>query len=187
HIWKMLDKQPITLLITGPINLDEYWHETSRMDDIIGASTNRNVRREEMLDVDITSYPVSFGGQRIGDTLKGFSSDGNDRIVEVSHGHGQILWCPIPVELNERNEAIIALYQYALDKAGVAEHLIWQRGNVPGIYGRKLDFEHGSLFIFVSECGQDIRVDTADPTTNSTYAFTVEAERTVMFTTDRTG
>src|SRR5699024_4416604 len=52
-ILKMVEKHGITLLFTGPINLDEYWHETSRMDHIIGPSTNRNVRREETLDVDI--------------------------------------------------------------------------------------------------------------------------------------
>lgn len=70
---------------------------------------------------------------------------------EYDCGKGKIIWSPLPVELNERNESIQCLYQYCLKRAGVSEHLIWHEGNFPGVYGRKLEFENGNLFIFVSE------------------------------------
>lgn len=187
-ILEMVEKRGITLLFTGPINLDAYWHESTRIDHVVGHTVNKNVRREEMMKINDTSIPVSFSGQRIGDTLKGCSSeDANNSVIEYSYGKGNIIWSPVPVELNDRNEPITALYKHAMDKADVNEHLIWHKGNVPGTYGRKLDFDHGSLFIFVSENGQNVYTEMEDPDTNVAYSFDLEAERTVMFTVDKKG
>ncbi|EKN65231.1 glycoside hydrolase family protein [Neobacillus bataviensis LMG 21833] len=172
----------VTLLFTGPVSLDEYWNETCRMKDITGPTKLGNVLREEMLLIGSNAVPISFGDKRIAEVVK----EGNE-VKEFSVGKGTIIWSPLPVELNERNQSIYDLYQFALHRANIDEHLSWHSGNVPGVYGRKLEFEAGKLFIFVSEFGMDITVTITDPDTEQTYEFILESERSVLFATSKTG
>ncbi|ASK62208.1 glycoside hydrolase [Virgibacillus phasianinus] len=190
RLLKFVEKHGSTLLFTGPINLDEYWHDTGRLTDLIGTSHIGNIRREEIVEINDKHYPVSYGGERIADTMREvveLDPHATPTVKELSHGKGTIIWCPLPVELNERSEPIIALYEYAIDHAGIPKHLQWRKGDFPGNYGRKLSFASGSLFIFVSEFARDTPVEVNDPDTNKTYSFLLEAERTVMFATDKEG
>ncbi|MEH7011725.1 beta-galactosidase [Neobacillus niacini] len=177
----------VTLLFTGPMSLDEYWNETDRMKEIAGPTKLVNVLREEQLVVDNMALPFSFGDKRIAEVVKEISETGILEVKEYSYGKGKIIWSPLPVELNERNESIQCLYQYSLNRAGVSEHLIWHEGNFPGVYGRKLEFENGNLFIFVSEFGVNTNVKITDPETDQTYEFLLESERSVLFATAKTG
>ncbi len=182
-------EQGISLLFTGPVNLDEYWQHTGRLETIIGKTQVGNITREELLGLNGQQYPVSFGGERIAEVLKEkvVGDSHPTEVKEYSYGKGNLIWCPLPVELNERNETITALYEYVMQKAGVKIELEWLEGDLPGNYGRKLQFKNGNLFIFVSECAEDTQVSVKDPVTDKNYSFTLEAERTVMFTTDKDG
>lgn len=188
-ILKVVKEQGITLLFTGAINVDEYWKNTNIMTDIIGESVVQNVLREEIIEINGRDYFVSFAHERIADTVKGalLTSENSSAIVETPYGFGEIIWSPIPVELSERNEPIVALYEYVLDKVDINQPFIWKKGDYPGIYGNKLSFEKGFLFIFVSEFSKDTAIEITDPVTNQTYSFTIESDRTVMFATDKQG
>ncbi|MEC0267381.1 alpha-amylase family protein [Paenibacillus anseongense] len=188
-----------TLLFTGPLGLNEYWTPVSRLTDVVGETVLSNILREEMMVLNGSQYPVSFGGARISQANKEIAlSEGEDENNGWSSGHGttrryalgkgQLIWCPLPVELNERGESIEALYNYALAEAGVSEEMTWVKGGqLPGVYGRKLSFAQGSLYIFVSEYSVDTAIEVKDPATGRSYAFELESERTVMFATDREG
>lgn len=181
-----------TLLFTGPLGLNEYWAPVPRLTDIVGDTVLSNVLREELMVLERHSYPVSFGGTRIAQLNKEIAiSDGGSQQSEVrcyGLGKGKLIWCPLPVELNERGSSLEALYKYALAEAGVKEELIWIKGGeLPGIYGRKLSFDEGCLYIFVSEYSVDTELEVKDPDTGRSYAFELEAERTVMFAADREG
>lgn len=103
-------------------------------------------------------------------------------------GRGQLLWCPLPVELNYRPEALIALYRLAIDRAGVEPELEWLAGgNLPGVYGRKIGYAHGALYVFVSEYGHPAEIQVRDPASGAIYTFTLESDRSVLFTTDTQG
>ncbi len=102
--------------------------------------------------------PVSFGGAHIADSNKQIASNvtGAAKLIDAQLGVGRLIWCPLPIELNERNEPLEAVYTEALNKAGVAPELEWLHGgDLPGVYGRKLSFAKGALYIFVSELGSD--------------------------------
>src|SRR5690606_20765353 len=91
-----------TLLITGPLSLDAYWGPTERMADILGRTRLENVLREEVLDVDGRTVPVSFGGDGIATLVKEVPVDGAvPALQRVPLGDGTLLWCPLPVELDE--------------------------------------------------------------------------------------
>ncbi|MEH7272944.1 beta-galactosidase [Neobacillus vireti] len=187
EILQFVKNHDVTLLFTGPMSIDEYWNETDRIKAIAGSTKRVNVLREEMLVINGQASPVSFGDKRIAELVKEITDEEILAVNEYDYGKGKIIWSPLPIELNERNEATQRLYQYALIGANVPEHLIWHEGNFPGIYGRKLDFENGKLFVFVSEFGANTGVKVTDPDTVQTYEFLLESERSVLFATTKTG
>lgn len=189
-----------TLLATGPIGLDAYWKPVQRLTAELGKAELQNVRREEMLVLQGTSLPVSFGQRRIAELFKEARSGSGaavavpgdhragDTVVDIPLGNGRLIWSPLPVELNERTDTIAELYRYAIDEAGCESGMQWiQGGNTAGIYGRKLCFKDGFLYVFVSEFAWDVKVEVKDTDTEATYAFTVEKERSVLFAADAEG
>ncbi|MCA0753610.1 beta-galactosidase [Paenibacillus sp. N4] len=184
-----------TLLVTGPLGLDEYWRTTARLENELGTSDIRNVCREEALKLEGKLLPLSFGARRIAEVSKevrtmqgGVSGAAGDAVVDMPLGKGRLIWSPLPVELNERTGSIAALYNYALAAADCRSELEWlQGGELPGVYGRKLTFEGGSLFVFVSEYGMDAEVKVKDRTTGQAYSFLLEKERSVLFAADPLG
>ncbi|MEW4368451.1 beta-galactosidase [Paenibacillus kandeliae] len=177
-----------TLLFTGPLDLDEYWQPVNRLPEVTDQAPLSNVRREEGLQLDGKMLSVSFGGTRIAELVKQAPLTGIAQVKHIPLGAGKLIWSPLPVELNDRTDTLHALYQYALTEAGAEPELYWQQGGeLPGVYGRKLDFAKGSLFIFVSEYGDDAAITVTNPSNQQQYSFTLEAERTVMFATDGEG
>ncbi|WP_138495083.1 alpha-amylase family protein [Paenibacillus pinistramenti] len=197
-----------TLLVTGPLGLDAYWRPTDRADALLGGGrVLGNVRREEMLGLGGKALPLSFGHRRIAEVAKesvtasaaGDSASASapasgsgrprmDSVVDLPLGKGRLIWSPLPVELNGRDEAIAELYRYAVDAAGVTGDMEWLAGgDLHGVYGRKLTFAGGSLYVFVSEFGWDADVKVKDSATGKVYSFTLESDRSVLFAADRDG
>lgn len=195
-----LARQGSTVLWSGPLRLDEHWGPAEhRLSEELGSLEHGNILREEMLEIGGEQFPVAFGQKKIGALaverpagsggaqgvleVQGVREmQGAQEVLDVDIGAGKFLYCPLPVELNERWEPIQALYDSALGTAGVEPELDWlQGGELPGVYGRKLAFAGGSLYIFVSEFGSDAGIKVRDPQNGTTYAFMLERERTVMF------
>jgi len=186
------EKTGATLAVTGPLGLDAYWRPSDRLNDLLGRTEMSNVRREELLKVDGRSHPVSFGGTGIARYLKEAPKAQEDRQYDepvlLALGKGRLLWCPLPLEVNDRDEPIAAFYRYSLRLSGVQPELEWiQGGENPGIYGRKLEFSEGALFVFVSEFSWDATVEIRNPANGMKYRFLLPAERSVLFATDRQG
>ncbi|GGA30930.1 hypothetical protein GCM10010917_14990 [Paenibacillus physcomitrellae] len=185
-----------TLLVTGPLGLDAYWRPTDRADALLGERVLGNVRREEMLGFGGKMLPVSYGHRRIAEVAKeslaAASADAAskrvDRVMDLPLGKGRLIWSPLPLELNGRNEPIAELYRYAAEVADVERDMEWlSAGDLPGVYGRKLTFANGGLFVFVSEFGWDADVKIKDAATGKIYSFTLESDRSVLFATDVEG
>lgn len=177
-----------TVLYSGPLRLNEGWKESLRLSQL-GASSRRNVLREESLMIDGKTYPVSFGARRIAELTKETLVEATQNEVTLTTiGNGQFIWSPLPLELNNRSETIKALYEFALKQADVTNELIWAKGGEnPGIYGRRLSFEEGYLFIFVSEFAGVVNLEVTNPENNQTYSFEIEEERSVLFRTNQEG
>ncbi|BBH21945.1 hypothetical protein Back11_32900 [Paenibacillus baekrokdamisoli] len=187
-----------TLLATGPIGIDAYWRETDRLTDVLGEAKLHNVRREEILDLQGKAIPVSFGHRRIAEVSKEVraGSQGLDRnssmigdsVIDIPVGQGRLIWSPIPIELNERSESVAELYRYAIEAAGCDSGLEWiQGGDTAGVYGRKLRYKEGFLYIFVSEFAWNVNIEVMDKHTKKSYAFVLEKERSVLFAADARG
>jgi hypothetical protein len=186
-----VDRTVATLLFTGPLGLDAYWREADRLADTFGQRKPANIVREERLAIGDKEYPVSYGHRRIAEVFKeaGYgTSAGADQVMEAAYGQGRLIWCPLPVELNERTEPVAALYAHALEVSGARRELEWLRaGDLAGVYGRSLRFKDGELFVFVSEYAHDAQIEVRSTTTGTTYSFVLERERAVLFAVDLTG
>lgn len=180
-----------TVLWSGPLRLDEHWGSAAhRLSGELGETKHGNILREESLRIGGKSYPAAFGQKKIAnlaiDRLVGRS--GEQEPIEIAIGAGRFIYSPLPVELNERWEPIQALYNEAMHKAGTIAELEWlEGGELAGVYGRKLVFRDGSLYIFVSEYGSDADISVRDPKHGTRYTFKLEQERTVMFAADLEG
>ncbi|WP_223068526.1 beta-galactosidase [Paenibacillus caui] len=180
-----------TVLWSGPLRTDPYWGQANgRLKQELPETVHGNVLREELLELGDRRYPVSFGGSKIG-TLAMDRFPGRrpaEAPVTIPLGAGRFIWCPLPLELNERSEPVMAMYAEVMRTAGAKAELEWAAGgDLPGVYGRKLSFREGSLFIFISEYGGDAPIQIRDPQTGAVYSFDLERERTVMFAADRQG
>jgi hypothetical protein len=181
-----------TLFITGPIRLDEYWISASRLMDIIGETEIRNIVREEMLEVEGQAFPISYGGKRISQICKEVLIDSShstySQLQTFSIGLGQLLWSPLPIELNQRNESLKAVYQSVLTSAGVGKDMDWvEGGQLHGVYGKKMQFGSGQLYIFVSEYAHDVNISVKNDLLGIRYSFKLSSERSVIFATDLQG
>lgn len=187
-----------TLLVTGPISIDAYWRISPRLTDELGTGELSNVRREELLDLEGALLPVSFGHRRIAEVMKEVRNGGSaassgqssigDPVRDMPLGNGRLIWSPLPIELNERTDTMAELYRYAIAAAGCDSGLDWKLGgDIAGVYGRKLRFKDGFLYVFVSEFAWNVNVEVQDTDTGTTYAFTLEKERSVLFAADGEG
>lgn len=194
-----------TLLFTGPMHLDEYWHPASRS-ALWGAvdsgreqsadkprldTTLSNVQREEGFRIGDQQYKLSYGQRKIAKLYKEHTAadgPGPEPLIRLPLGAGQLYWCGQPVECNDRTEPIAELYRHLLQESGAGQELIWHEGgDNSGLYGKKLAFAEGQLYIFVSEYGYDAPVRITDPLHGHAYSFEVPAGRTFMFAADRSG
>lgn len=111
-----------------------------------------------------------------------------DGLTVITLGKGRLIWTPLPLELNGRDEPLAALYRYAAEAAGVEQELEWlSGGDNAGVYGRQLHFPKGSLYIFVSEYGWHQKVQIRDQRTGTAYSFELQSNRSVLFATDVSG
>lgn len=179
-----------TLLITGPIGIDAYWRKTDRLPELLSPRSLSNVVREEVLQLAGKPYPVSYGARRIAEVMKETLADGAQfaKLEEVQLGQGRLVHCPLPVELGDRVETVSALYRLMLQAAGCKQELEWLGGGeLPGVFGRKLAFAAGALYVFVSEYAVDAEIEVRDPDTGTTYAFTLPKERSILFAVNAEG
>jgi len=185
-----------TLLWTGPLSLDAYWRRTNRMTSQFGPLAVVNVAREENIVFNGVSYPVSFSGRRIAELSKevqletkaSAGGSGEVSLQKQRIGKGQLLWCALPLELSDQLDALVQLYRYALGEASVTEQLIWHQGqSFRGLYGRKLQFSAGALYVFVSEHAGTAAVEVEDTETGRRYCFDASDQRSVLFAVNRSG
>ncbi|MFD1138459.1 beta-galactosidase [Paenibacillus urinalis] len=193
QLFELVERKGLTMLVTGPIGVDAYWRVSRRADHLLGERLLTNVQREEMLSINGHAFPVSYGHRRIAEVAKeAFHSTDSaasmDQIRSVPLGKGRLLWCPLPIELNGREEPIVKLYRHAMQEAAVLSELDWIKGeDLPGIYGRKLSFDGGALYTFVSEYAWDAPIEIKDKQTGVSYAFLLEKQRSVLYAVDSKG
>ncbi|HHX60910.1 MAG TPA: hypothetical protein GX707_09390 [Epulopiscium sp.] len=177
------------LYMSGPFSYDEFWGKIPNRSKAVGIQTRlTSVYQEETVMINNQKYRATFRDLKKNwvDKETEEATNSNDLKV-IEYGQGKIIWSPLPLEMNEQNQVIQKAYEYVTDLASVVPDFTWMMENHYGIFGKKLRFDKGNLFIFVSELGNHEEVEIKDNDHNTTYHFVLPAQRIMMFATDATG
>lgn len=174
-----------SLLLTGVIDADEYWIDQPRIEKFGIEAMTRPVTQAEFLAIESSDYRLSYRGdkiQRVEKAVIGQSS--RPSVMTLQHGKGRILWSPLPVELSDVPDPILALYRFALKEAGINSACEVEQGD-PSVLIAPTIFENAVLYALVSECDRDTDVRFVDRASNSAVGVTVRAQRAAMVFVDR--
>ena len=165
------------LLVTGPIDWDEYWRPVERLGN---QSTIAPVTREEDVIVFGTSYRLSFGGDKINRIDKAVVGGQSGFVKAEAKGDGKLIFTPLPFELADNVEPVAALYQYALKQAGIEPPFRVDKAD-PGILIRPQFFEETVLYSIVSETDANKEFSLTDSFSQKTLSIKLPAQRALMF------
>ncbi|HKM04717.1 MAG TPA: beta-galactosidase [Lachnospiraceae bacterium] len=177
------------LYISGPFSYDEYWGKLADRSKTLGIETKlKAVCQEESIVINNQKYRVTFGELKRNWVDKEVEIETRTEELKVfKYGEGNIIWSPLPLEMNEHDEVIQKAYEYALDMAGVVLDFTWMINNNHGLLGKKLRFKKHNLYVFISELSVDKNVIIKDNEKGTVYKFVLPAQRIMMFVTDETG
>ncbi|QLG88844.1 beta-galactosidase [Chitinibacter bivalviorum] len=172
-----LGKTAMPVLFTGPCDLDEHWNSTT---PLFSETDTQNLQREASISIAGTRYRASFGGEKIARLYQG------NRSGQI-HRHEKKLWCPLPLEMNDRTEPLAALYREAMHLAEITPPIEWLSGEQAGVFIQKLSFNEASLWILVSESANDEVCEFIDNHNGQRYRLTLPSERAVLFACNAAG
>lgn len=139
-----------TLLITGPFDQDAHFHDTHRLSELGLAGGNALLSlREQVLKLGGTELRLAYGGDKINSLTCTALEDGRTW-VEQRLGKGKLLFSTLPLELNDRSEALVPVYRYALKQAGVSPTYTTILPD-PGILICPTRFPEATLYVLTSE------------------------------------
>ena len=142
-----------TLLVTGPFDGDPHLHPTGRQNAAgLPYTVAPLTIREHSVHFPWGDEQLIFGGSTT-TTLSRAELPGNAPWSERKLGSGEILFCPLPLELNENLEAVGHAYRYALQQAKVAPTYTT---NMPanGILIAPTVYPEATLYVISSESSQ---------------------------------
>lgn len=149
HIRRMADAGS-TVVITGGFDDDEYGIPTGRMRDLGLPPETVPVASEEIITIDGVNHRARYRGERNQKILKSAAGESAGRVLRVSSGKGSFLWSPLPLELSDDQEPVVALYRKALAGASLAR-VLEVAGDHHGVLVHAVTYEEALLAIVVNE------------------------------------
>jgi len=177
-----------TLLVTGPVDRDEHWQPVDRMTPLgIKATVMPLAVRGSALTLDGKTYALGFPAdvqQSSAETMR--FADGKTAVV-IPHGSGKILWAADPVEFAEGCNGTAALYQWALDQAGVQAPFREVAPLSDAVLAFPTELSDAELYSFSNESMDAEPVDIVDARTGAHLRFTMGPQRGAALLLDRRG
>ena len=172
-----------TLLVTGPLELDEYWRPTDRMSALGLPSAARPVAPEEPLVVDGRTVRAGFRGDKL-ERVETAVVTGDAAPLVLSRGSGRIVWVPVPVELAETPDATVAAYRFAARLAGL-EAAAAVDPEEPSVLVSVRTFADALLVVVANETSRDRKLRVTPSATGAPFDVSVRAGRALLAVVDR--
>jgi hypothetical protein len=167
-----------TLLVSGPFDGDAHFHPTGRNTTVgLSYETVALTLRHELLKFPGGEGWLTYSGDKTTYLDRAVLPD-NVLWVEKPLGKGRILFVPLPLELNDNEQAVGDVYRYALKIAGVAPTYT-TRLQDPGMLICPTKFPRSTLYVLVSETGQKA-VSFTDMKSGKQFYGTLEPGRSAM-------
>ena len=158
-------KRGATVAITGPFEEDQAWLP---------------VQQTESIAIGGRDYSVRFEGEKI----QRIEKAGFTRIRQSISGLGTLMQSPLPLELGDSIDALVAFYRMAMGRARVAP-IFTVTPRTPAVVVLPSVFRDVVLYTFVSEVNRETRMQVTDLQTRKRFQVSVPAGRTAMVLIDR--
>jgi hypothetical protein len=180
-----------TLVLTGPLERDEYWRPAARLARLGLESTIAPVASSEPIDIGGQVFNAGFRGDKLEKVEKavatGAATTQAASIVTARHGKGTVIWSPLPLELAESVESTAAFYQAGLAQAGVSAPISISPAD-PGMFAGTSRFADTLLVALASESSRDRTVEIRVAGSAEPARASVPAGRALLLLFDaRTG
>jgi hypothetical protein len=129
------------------------------------------VSSEERVMIDGVNYRARYRGERNQKILKSADPEGAGGVLSVTSGKGSFLWSPLPLELSDDHEPVVAIYRKALAAASLAP-VLGAAGDHHGILVRAVTYAEAVLAIVVNETSRSAGLALTQRATG--YSFPVE-------------
>ena len=141
------------LLISGPFSDDPHLHPTDRAAGVgLKYEEAPLLLREQIFQWAGGTLALSYRGMKTTVLSRAALPDGADW-MERPLGKGKILFSALPLELNDKPEAVAAVYGYALRAAGV-EPVYTTTVTDPGLLICPTVLPHATLYVLTSETNE---------------------------------
>jgi hypothetical protein len=174
-----------TLLVTGRFDGDAHFHPTARPAEIgLPYQPGPLTVRENILKFPGGLTRLTYMGDKTTFLDRAFLPDGSVW-VERAVGKGNVLFTPLPLELNDNEQAIGEVYRYALKAAGVAPPYTTSVQD-PGILICPSRYPNATLYVVTSESSQK-EVAFRDRASGSQFSTTLDPGRAAMILIGKDG
>lgn len=179
-----------TIAMSGVIDEDEYWRRVERARHFGWTTTTEPVLDSEMIRIGLREMVVRFEGDKLQRIEKAVVRNATSqgaapaRVLVARHGQGLVIWSPLPLELADSVTAATEFYQLALSQALISP-VFTVLPNVPSVLVIPTQFRDTFMYTFVSETGEDSKLQLLHRATNSRVPVTVRAGRTATVLLDR--
>ena len=181
------------LVITGPVDRDEHWQRVNRTRELIpdAQATPLTYHHAQIHSPEIgqrqpteerqTELPLTFNqeAQTWLESLH-FEDSRSPSQREITHGTGTIVWIREPAELSDGDFAIPRLYPtFGLQpKFGSAR--LGTMSLPAGVMAYPIALNDSTLYVFVSDCEEDSKIDIGDQATGVPLTFVLPAQHAAL-------
>jgi hypothetical protein len=168
------------LLITGPVDRDEHWHQVNRTADLnLDAHAEPLTYHNAVVRLNDHEVPLSFGQDEQSwlDSLQ--FSDGST-LKEIFHGKGRIFWAAYPVELANGLEPAARLYTYVAGRLDIKPMFALQSSLTPGLLVSPTVLDDSVLYVMTSDSADSAKVDVIDSATGVRLTLQIPAQHAAL-------
>jgi hypothetical protein len=166
------------LLISGPFSDDPHLHPTNRAAGVgLDYQEVPLLLREQTFRWARSTLALSYGGLKT-TVLSRAALPGGEDWMEEPLGKGKILFSALPLELNDRLDAVAAVYAYALKAAGV-EPPYTTTATDPGLLICPTVLPHATLYVLTSETNE-AAISFRDKRSDRTFSGQLEPGRAAL-------
>ena len=184
-------KRGAVVAVSGVIDADEHWLPVERS-SLFGATDIEPVKQTESFTLNGKDYLLRFEGEKIQRIEKARIESALARrgpleastVLIKKVGAGSLVWSPLPLELGDSMEALVAFYRMALVQARVGP-VFSATPRTPSVLVLPSVFRDIVLYTFVSEIDRSTAMQVTHSETRTRFSVNVPAGRTAMVIVDR--
>ena len=163
------------LLVTGPVNRDEHWHEVNRTAHLnVDAHTEPLTYHNASLVLNGHAIPLWFE-QTKQSWLESLRFGDGSTVKEIALGKGRIFWVAYPVEVAESSEAAVEVYKYVAGRLGLSPAFDLQTQLSPGVLVYPTVLDDSVLYVMTSDSAEDAKIDLRDKLTGAGLSLQLPA------------